>query len=164
MKNGLNSGIVLLVVIAGIVIGLKMNDTSASSFFSAEDTESTSTTEKKVEKVDPLEPLRSDEKHVKQEKVIKNAFDEYMNLNFYKYYKTSWWDSVSAGGAVINKYGRTFILQSSSDVYNSKTQNYLIAASAYFNDKTLESEYQVDRLVLVDSKFSIMDERKIIKW
>ena len=154
MKKGINFWVLLIVIVAGIVVGLGINSTNLSKLASNDVT--------KV--IDPYERFRSNNEYPEQEEVIKNALDSYMYRNFSQYYQTSWFDSVSATDAVINDYGNTFIIQSKSNEDNMRAEKFYGAALGFFNAKTTEAQYLVDRVILIDQDFNILKEMETVKW
>jgi len=87
-----------------------------------------------------------------------------MYLNFGSVFETTWYDSVSGSSATINESGRVFVVQSKGDSFDSKAYNYRSGILYYFNDKTLDSRYKVDKVILISEDFGILKESKIIKW
>lgn len=150
MKKGINIWALLIVIVAAIVIGLNINNPLKISSTNSEK--------------DPYEKLRSDNQNVEQEDAIKKALDSYMSENFYRYAKTSWFDSVSATDAVINKYGKTFIIQSKGEQYNQQAEEFYSAAVGFFNAKTTEPQYLVDYVILIDKDFNTLRETETINW
>lgn len=152
VNKKLHAGILVVVIAIASFIGLNTGNDSLLDFDSAREND------------DPFAPFRSDNLHKEKESEIKEAFHEYMNYNFYQFHKTSWFDSVSATSAVINEYGTAFVIQSKGTEYDKHAENYLGSAGFFFNDKTLEGKYKVDRLILVNQEFETIKEIDIIKW
>jgi 23S rRNA G2069 N7-methylase RlmK/C1962 C5-methylase RlmI len=152
MKKGLNGFITVIVIIAGIYIGINLDKTNYENVI----TDSIST--------DPYKELRSDGKHQSEEENIKRIVDKYMYDNFGSVFKTSWYDSISASGAVINQYGKYFVIQSKSDSHNDKAKEYIKGLLSFFNSKTTDPEYLVDKVILVDQGNNIIYEKDTFKW
>jgi hypothetical protein len=153
MKKGLNFWIVIIVIIAGIYAGLQINKTGIMLVSSeTEDTQ------------DPYKELRSDEKHSKEEDIIKKVADEHMYFNFAKFGKTSWYDSISSSSAVFNESGRFFVVQMRSNADKEKAKEYVGGLLSFFNAKTTDSKYLVDKIIVVDKEFNIVYEKETIKW
>lgn len=153
-KKGINLWILIIVIGLGVYIGTTDNNNSKTSPNSVGSKESS----------DPYEYLRSDKKHTLEEDVIKKAADKYMIENFGSVIKTSWFDSIKGTRAVINKTNKTFIIQSKGESYDVNAEKFMSATLGFFNDKTLELNYRVDRVTLVDRNYNIIKEAEIIKW
>lgn len=152
VNKKLHASILIVVIAIASFVGLNMdNDLSFDPNV-------------KTEVNDPLALFRSDDQHKESETAIKTVFDEYMNYNFHQFGKTTWFDSVSATGAIINEYGVTFVIQSKGSQYDKQAENFLSAANYFFSDKTLESKYKIDRLILASQDFKIIKELDVIKW
>lgn len=154
MKKEINIWILSFVIVAAVVIGLNINNSSNTSY-----TPKDNTTE-----IDPYERFRSNNQHVDQENAIKKELDNYMGRNFYQYYETTWFDSVSSTGAVINDYGKTFIIQSKGDSFHEKARMFFNATLGFFNAKTTEAQYLVDKVILIDQDFNVLEETETISW
>jgi hypothetical protein len=145
--------LIALVIILGIVVGNMMTNAKIGI---------SSNTQSKIEKSDPYKELRSDGKHTEEENMIKSVVDKYMFENFGSIFKTTWFDSISGSDAIINKYGRVFIVQSKGE--EDKAINYLGGLLSFFNDKTIDEKYHVGKVVLVDKDFKTIDQVDTIKW
>jgi flagellar biosynthesis GTPase FlhF len=95
---------------------------------------------------------------------IKDALDLYMYENFKYYYETSWYSSVSATGCVIHENEKVFILQSKGNSYNDQAEQFLSATLGFFNSKTTEAQFLVDKVILVDNQKNIIKEVETNKW
>ncbi|MDF1508787.1 hypothetical protein PZE06_11440 [Robertmurraya sp. DFI.2.37] len=151
MKREINIWMLLIVIVAGVIIGVNANNPSKIS----------STTSDTLENKN-YEKLNSDNQHVQQEEAIKKALDMYMSENFYRYHKTTWFDSVSGTDAVINEYGKTFIIQSKGKEYEQEAEKFYSAVLGFFNAKTTDPKYLVDNVILIDQDFNILRETKTI--
>ncbi len=87
-----------------------------------------------------------------------------MYLNFGSVFETTWYDSVSGSSASINESGRVFVVQSKGDSFDAEANNYMDGILSYFNNKTFDSWYKVDKVILISEDFEILKESKIIKW
>jgi hypothetical protein len=153
MKKGLNAGVLIIIIIAGIYVGLNINETGINVV--SNEAQETS---------DPYKELRSDEKHTKEEDFIKKEVDEHMHFNFAKYGKTSWYDSISSSSAVINEGGRFFVVQIKSNADEEKAKEYVGGLLSFFNAKTTDPKFLVDKVIVVDKEFNIVYEKETIKW
>ncbi|WP_440833425.1 hypothetical protein [Paenibacillus sp. 22594] len=151
MKVSTKVVIGVFVVVLGILVGSGLNGVGTLN-------EDQQTTAKK----DPFKELRSDGKHTDQEKIIKDKVDKYMYENFGGTFKTTWFDSVSASGAVINEYGKVFIVVSKRD--DKKAINYVGGLLSFFNDKTIDKDYKVAKIVLVDEEYKVIKQVNTIEW
>ncbi|AVK86010.1 hypothetical protein C3943_22190 [Lysinibacillus sp. B2A1] len=115
-------------------------------------------------KDDPYKGLISDNTQTDLENIIKKEADKFMIENFGSYTKTTWFDSVAATSASINKNGKYFLVQSKGDEYNPQAKQFLQGLLMYFNAKTLDKSYKVDKVILVDQDFKVLFESEIIKW
>ncbi|MGY4796029.1 hypothetical protein ACVNNN_13585 [Lysinibacillus fusiformis] len=113
---------------------------------------------------DPYKDFRSDNTQTDLENIIKNEADKFMIENFGSYTKTTWFDSVSATSTSINKNGKYFLVQSKDTEHNSQAKQFVQGLMMYFNSKTLDKSYKVDKVILVDQDFNILFEFEIIKW
>jgi len=152
MKKSVNFGIILLVIVAGIVFGSKLNDSNVKG---------ANTTQQTIETKDPYKELRSDGKHIEDEDAIKRTVDKYMFENFGNTFKTTWYDSISASSAVINEYGRLYIVQSKGD--HAKAKKYVSGLLGFFNSKTTNVKYRVGKVVLVDKEYKIIYQVDTLK-
>lgn len=152
MKKGLNGLIIVIIIISGIFFGINLDNTN----YEKVNTDSTSN--------DPYKELRSDAKHKIEEENIKKVVDKYMFDNFGNVFKTTWYDSISASSAVINEYGTYFVIQSKSDSHNEKAKEYIKGLLGFFNSKTTDSEYLVDKVILVDQENNIIYKKDTFKW
>lgn len=110
---------------------------------------------------DPYKGLRSDGTQEDLEKIIKNEALEFMNFN---YAETTWFNSISAASTVINSHGKFFIVQSKSENLNPKAKPFVQGLLSYFNAKTLDKSYKVDKVILVDQEHNILFETEIVDW
>ncbi|MBO0587105.1 hypothetical protein [Sporosarcina sp. E16_8] len=152
MKKRHHALIIVIITIAAIY--LSTNSFESSTFF-ANDT---------IYTRDPYSELRSDGSQPNLEAFIKKEVDQYMYLNFGSVFETTWYDSISGSSATINESGRVFVVQSKGESFDGKAHNYMGGILSYFNDKTLDSKYKVDKVILVSEDFEILKESKIIKW
>lgn len=153
MKKSFQVILIVLVIILGIVVGNMMTNTKIESSINPQS---------KIEKSDPYKELQSDGKHTKEESVLKAVVDKYMFENFGSIFKTKWFDSISASSTVINEYGRVFVVQSKGD--DNKAIDYVGGLLSFFNDKTIDKNYHVGKVVLVDKEFKIIHQVDTIKW
>ncbi|MEK4294053.1 hypothetical protein [Paenibacillus sp. FSL R5-0914] len=147
MKGSTKVVIGVIVVVLGILVGSGMNGVATPNV-------DQQTTAKK----DPFKELRSDGKHTEREKLIKDKVDKYMYENFGGTFKTTWFDSISASGAVINEYGKFFIVVSKGE--DEKAIDYVSGLLSFFNDKTIDKDYKVAKVILVDEEYKVY---KVIK-
>jgi len=152
VNRKLHAGILVVVIAIASFIGLNMGNDSLLDFNNTQ------------ENNDPYVQFRSDNLHIERESAIKEAFHEYMNYNFQQFYKTSWFDSVSATSTIINEFGTLFLIQSKGKEYDEQAKNYLGSAGYFFNDKTLDQKYRIDRLILVNQEYEVLKELGIVKW
>lgn len=110
------------------------------------------------------EAAKRNAKRAETERLIKQAFDKYMYVNFKYYGETSWYSSVSATGCVVDKQGKTFIIQSKSKPNDEKAKHFLEAALGFFNSKTTKSQFLVNKVILIDNQSTILKEVDTVNW
>ncbi|WP_160037200.1 hypothetical protein [Paenibacillus sp. An7] len=152
MKSATKVIIGVLVVIIGILIGSIVNGVGTLNL---------NMNQQITVKNDPFKELRSNGKHTKEEKLIKDKVDNYMYENFGGVFNTTWYDSILASGAVINEYGKLFLVVSKGD--DEKAINYVRGLLSFFNDKTIDEVYQVTKVVLVDKEYNLIKQVETIK-
>ena len=153
MKQNSQVWIIVLVILIGIIVGFLMKENGQTSTNISRETSINN---------DPYKELRSDGKYTDEENTIKTTVDKYMFENFGSIFKTTWFDSVSASGAVINEYGRFFVVQSDGDIEEAK--KFVEGLLHFFNDKTINKEYHVDKVLIINSQNVIIYEVNTIKW
>lgn len=153
MKQNRQLGIIVLVIVMGVIVG---NSLQGDKITSQNTSQGTSIS------YDPYKELRSNGKHTDEEKRIKDTVDKYMFENFGSVFKTTWYDSVFASGAVINDYGKFFIVQSSEE--EDKAKKFVGGVLTFFNSRTTTEKYRVDKVFLLNKNGEVIYQVDTIIW
>lgn len=153
MKQNRQLGIIVLVIVMGVIVGISLQGDKITSQNTSQVTSIS---------YDPYKELRSNGKHTDEEKRIKDTVDKYMFENFGSIFKTTWYDSVSASGAVINDYGKFFIVQSSGE--EEKAKKFVGGVLTFFNSRTTTEEYRVDKVFLLNKNGEVIYQVDTIIW